>query len=100
MLFKGCPVKRDVPRSPIRKTGSDGAVGRHRPHYRHTFIAGTISQAAHLHTAFGAWDRDDLGKQWTTWLAVFSPERVSSSSAAKSRGWSWRTQSKSMERIT
>ena len=49
--IQSCPVKRDVPRSPFRKKGSDGAVGRHRPHYRHSFIAGTISQAAHLHTA-------------------------------------------------
>ena len=65
--------------------------------------AGASAQAAHLHTAFGGWvnvDRDESGQQWTTRLAVFRPERVSSGSAAKSQGWSWPTQSESMERIT
>ena len=61
----------------------------------HVATAASVS-AARRAAARCAWanvDRD--------WLAVFSPERVSSPrSAAKSRGWSWRTQSKSMERIT
>src|SRR5262249_17957660 len=64
---------------------------------RHDF---TGRAPAHRFGARANLDRDDSGKQWTTWLAVFSLERVSSSSAAKSRGRSWRTQSKSMERIT